>query len=341
MKTITQSRLRAWRKCSRMHHLRYVEGWQTTKTQEALDYGTLIHRAIGAFWLGENWVVLLQDSLKTGTDPVQIAKAVTVMDAYAWTWSDRARYEVLAVEAPFRTPVINPETMRASQTYELEGKIDLLLRERATGAVILVEHKSTADNFEDDAAPYWDRIAMDTQLSLYVIGAESLGYQVDKIIYDVVARPSHRPHSATPEEARKYTKAGKLYANQRERDETPHEFTRRMREMVEANPGKFSRRREFARLDNEIREAMADLWHDARMIREAEIAGRAPRNPDACHQYGTCAFYDICAFGTDPSNSSLYRRLDDVNPELAGESTAQVQRSALPTSLVSTLETQS
>jgi hypothetical protein len=53
------------------------------------------------------------------------------------------------------------------------------------------------------------------------------------------------------------------------------------------------------------------------MMREAELAGRAPRNPESCHRFGTCAFWDTCANGLRlEDHPEAFERLDDVHPEL-------------------------
>ena len=48
----------------------------------------------------------------------------------------------------------------------------------------------------------------------------------------------------------------------------------------------------------------------------AAIAGRAPRNPDACTMYGTCEYFDVCANGVDPEKSTMFRRLETAHTEL-------------------------
>ncbi len=322
MDTLTISRLKTFRSCARKHELRYVKRIVPTTKRESLAFGTLFHIALESFWGGKDVDTALTDMIiaaaKESTDPMIVAKVRALVLGYVKSWAPvRNDYHVLAVEAPFAFPLLNPDTMAASRTFQMEGKIDLILKEKATGRVLLVEHKTTADDISDDSAHYFKKLAMDGQLSLYVVGAESLGHTIDGIIYDVAAKPGLTPKKATPIADRKYTKEGKLYAAQRERDETVEEFGVRVAEDLAERPARYFRRVEVARLEAEIREGMKDVWHDARIMRESELAGRAPRNPDACTLYGTCEYFDVCAYGLDPAQSTQFKTIPVAHPELA------------------------
>jgi len=319
LQVLTKSRLYAWRKCKRLHRLKYLDGWRTARMTEPMFFGTLFHAGAEEWWKTGDIGMALEAAVGAATanaDPVVLAKALEAIRLYPLAWPDREDYEVLAIERGATWPLINPDTMYHSRTYEMGGVLDLLLRRRSTGQVILVEHKSTSEDISDDAANYWKRLAMDSQLSIYVVGAESMGHQPERIIYDVVVRPQISLKLATPVEKRKFKKDGTLYANQRDTDETLAEYTARLRADMEARPERYHGRREIARLESEIRDGMLDVWQEAKAMRAAELSGRHPRNPDACHQYGTCEFWDVCANGVDPELSTEYVSLEDVNPEL-------------------------
>lgn len=321
MDLLTVSRLKTFRACARKHELRYVKKFVPTAQRESLSIGTLFHEGVEAWWnmddLGFALGAVAAAAHQMAVDEEITVRVTEMLRGYVASWSPiRPQYAVLGVEQEFRTALINPDTMAKSQTWETAGKIDLVLKERATGHVILVEHKTTADDISDDAAHYFKKLVLDAQLSLYHVGGESLGYSFQKIIYDVAAKPSLKRKRATPIEDRKYTAAGKLYANQRDSDETLTEFAERIRADIAERPDRYYRRVETVRLEDEILESMRDVWHDARIIRESEIAGRAPRNPDACTMYGTCEYFDVCANGVDPEKSTMFRRLETAHTEL-------------------------
>jgi hypothetical protein len=191
------------------------------------------------------------------------------------------------------------------------------VRDRELDAKLLLEHKTTVESFADDADPYWIKMGMDGQVSHYYLGAESLGHRVEGCLYDVLLRPRMKPLKATPEGSRKYKANGELYANQRDRDETAKEYGERIAADIETRPEKYFARRTIARTDNDIIEYLGDVWAEGRMMREAELAQRSPRNPEACHRFGTCWAWNHCAYGVRlEDHPESFEQVDDVHPEL-------------------------
>jgi hypothetical protein len=185
-----------------------------------------------------------------------------------WSVEGAERYDVLAVEAEFTAPLINPSTGHGSKTYLLGGKIDAIVRDQA-GHVLLLEHKTSSEDL-GPGSNYWLRLRIDSQVSVYYAGGKALGYDVEGVLYDVLAKPQLRPLKATPLESQKKTKDGKLYANQRELDETPDEYELRVLKHIAENPDRYFHRGMVVRLEQEAREAAFDTWQTARLLREAE-----------------------------------------------------------------------
>jgi hypothetical protein len=196
----TASRLRAWRSCARAHFFRYALGCKTPSSP-AMEFGTAMHAVLEAWYrawqAGEDRLAAafaaVDEADVSDTDRVRLRVLAAAYDA-RWGACD---WEVLAVEVEFRYWLGD---------IQIGGKIDALIRERSTGNVFVVEHKtSTADT--SPGAPYWDRLAIDTQVSIYVDGAAfGLDYEIAGCVYDVIKRPQHEIKLATPEEMREYTK---------------------------------------------------------------------------------------------------------------------------------------
>lgn len=313
MKTLlTNSQLTTFRRCQREHHYAYQLGYRATEDAEALRFGTLIHQGLEAWWMGLGLETALALAVNGAVDEYEAAKVRVLLTGYDARWSGE-RFEVAAVERQFRAPLVNPETGAPSRTYDLGGKLDVLL---ARG---IVEHKTTSEEV-GIGSMYWRRLALNSQVSTYYAGAKSLGHEVDACVYDVIRKPSIRPLKATPAESRKYTKDGRLYAAQREHDETPAEYAARLTDEVAANPDKYYQRGEVVRLESEEREAAFDVWQLARAMREAELAGRAPRNTDACMRYGkVCPFFDVCSGVASLEDKSRFTHVDNVHQELSIE----------------------
>lgn len=316
---LTVSRLRTWRDCRRKHRLKYLDGWRPKVDAEALRFGSLLHTGLEAWWKAEDerLAVAVAAIEGRGADAFEQAAAEALLFGYDARWGEDDRYEVLAVEESFLAPLLNPETGASSRTWLLAGKVDGVVRDRVTDALLILEHKTTVENIADAADPYWAKLAMDSQVSHYYLGAESLGYAAEGCLYDVLLRPRLKPLKATPEASRKYKANGVLYANQRAEDETADEYRQRVWEDIQAAPEKYFQRRHVSRTDKDILDYLGDLWAEGRMMREAELAERAPRNPDSCHRFGTCPFWSACAYGVRlEDHPDLYERVEDVHPEL-------------------------
>lgn len=340
----TSSRLAAVQRCLRLHHYRYELGIGDAPSDVA-RFGTVGHAAL------EAWLCTLQadpadaDGATAAAlaavveleDVYERARLRAVITGYLVRWGG-VRWQVLAVEMEF--------------TYQLgaeiiAGKIDaivLVLEGEDAGRCYVVEHKFT----KMDAAPgstYWERLTIDQQVSIYVDGARTAGYDVQGVIYDVIAKPGHEPARATPPELRKYTKpietkgkgcptcggrvggkdgplvgtgtldgrpcpacAGtgwreppksepaRLYANQRDADETPEAFEARVVEAIAASPDSYYRRGVIVRLNDELPAMRADILDTIKLARLSSLLELRPRSTGACAKFGTlCHFFPLCS----------------------------------------------
>lgn len=349
---LTTSRARAFQRCPRYHHIRYDLGYRTAEDSGPLAFGSLFHRALEAWWTARRELALEaaleQLSLEVDADPFDRVRAEVLIEGYDARWRDEP-IETVAVEAVFELELVNPETGAASRTWRLAGKVDAIARR--SGALWLVEHKTSSEDISP-GTPYWSKLRLDTQVSNYMRGAAALGYQVEGCIYDVVGKPGIRPGLATPVEERKYTQpkdkacpeckkkgarpaphvvdglecvdgrivtdpGGRLYANMRDTDETPHEFRTRLREHLAERPERYYQRGDVLRLQDEVTEAQWELWQTARSIRDAQLADRHPRYPDACFRFNrACEFFDVCTGSASLDDVSRFVREDDPHTEL-------------------------
>jgi hypothetical protein len=196
----TSSRLRVLRACLRLHYYRYTLGIQTA-AGDAARFGTVGHAAL------EAWLLAWQAGDIEGRLPAALA-AIDASDlgaydkarlralivAYDTRWGGE-EWEILAVEVEFRYEL---------GEHLIGGKCDAIIRDRRDGRVYVLEHKLTGQDASPGGA-YWQRLAIDTQVSIYVDGATMLGYEIAGVIYDVLQRPRHEPKLATPVADRKYT----------------------------------------------------------------------------------------------------------------------------------------
>jgi hypothetical protein len=322
----------AARACKLLHHLKYDMGYRPLVTDDARAFGTLIHHGLESWWVArmeildapEVWLTAALARIEEEkADPYDLAKARAMLNAYHARWAD-VDLDVVAVEVPFDVPLLNPETGAASRTWRLRGKIDAIVR-LPDGRLLLVEHK-TAGVDVSPGSDYWTRLRLDGQVTVYYLGARAAGYDVEGCIYDVLVKPRQRPLKATPEESRKYKKDGTLYANQRDRDETPEEYFERVITAIMGAPDEYLRREMVVRLESEELDGLWDIWQTAKEIRAGQLANRHPRNPRSCFNYNRpCDFWPVCSGEASLDDPTRYERLDDVHPELATEAPARAE----------------
>lgn len=187
---------------------------------------------------------------------------------------------------------------------------------------LIVENKSTIEDI-GLGSMYWKRLTIDPQASTYVEAALSLGLDVSGVLYNVLRKPQLQPFKATPVEQRKYTKPTKqepiprLYANQRDTDETPDEYFGRLIAAIGEKPAYYYQRGVVVRLEHERVEGALDNWQTAGNIRDARRLNVFPRNPDSCVQYGrVCDYFMVCTGTAEITDPFLFRKVDKKHEEL-------------------------
>lgn len=283
-----------------------------------MRFGTLFHVALNAWWrcngsaLEKLFAAVAAIHAQIGErDPFEMAKARALIVGYTARWGNEG-YETLAVEKQFRFPVYTTGgVMRDAggnavaftpdyATWDLGGAIDVIVKRR--GRVRNVEHKTTSADISA-GSDYWRHIVtMDPQVSTYDHASRLLGFAPHDTLYDVIRKPALVPYLATPEADRKYTKPTKkepiprLYASQRERDETADEYEARLLAEIEENPGRYFARMPIVRLERDNAEHTRDVRETAETIAFATERKIWPRSPNACERFGRlCEYHDVCS----------------------------------------------
>lgn len=310
---LTSSRLKAARACQKLHDFEYYQGYRPAHDGEALRAGQVGHLGLEA-WLKapkDDRLAAALDAVQVETDLFARAKVEALLYGYDARWSD-VPMNVLAVESQFETSLINPETGAASRTWRLGGKLDAII-ETEDGIQVL-EHKFTSEDMGPGTS-YWSRLKLDSQVSIYFVGAKALGFDATSCLYDVIKRPAQRPLKKVAEV--KFNKDGTPRAGQRMEDETPDEYRARILAAIAEAPNDYFARGTVVRLEGELDEAMADVWQTGRVIHENHLRGFAPRNVDACMRFNrACPFLPACCGEGTLGDATLYKKLESVHPEL-------------------------
>ncbi len=345
---LTTSAQKKYRACARAFYNEYELCYRSAFADPALRFGTLGHGGIEAWSIEamrdpRDLAARLDAAIDAinnhpAGDAYDKPKAVALMAGYHAMWAEED-VEYLAVERQFDTPLLNPETGAASRTFRLGGKVDAIVRWR--GELYVMEHKTSKEDI-GPGSDYRERLTLDSQVSNYLVGARSLGFDVVGSLYDIIGKPGQRPSSIalTDEDgvkivldasgARARTKDGKKWRQTgdaatgltlQSRPETPDEYGERIAAAITADPERyFQRPTPVVRMVDEEREAAFDLWQTAAQIRESRRLSAWPRNSNSCRAYGkTCAFLPVCLGTATLDDPTKFRKAEKVNEELSTE----------------------
>lgn len=308
---LTNSMRNKFASCHRAFKFCYEDLKRPIKTSDALNFGTAMHQLLECYWLNA------EAEFPNVDDEYTAMTLKALFEGYRNRWEeyDRNTYEAICTERAFKAPLMNPETGGISKTFHLAGKIDALAKEKATGKVVIVEHKTTGQDI-GPGSDYWRKLPIDGQVSGYYVGAEAIDYPASKCLYDVIRKPTIKPYKATPEDKRKYNKDGSLSKACRENDETPDEWYERLTADIASRPDYYYARIEISRSDNDLMEYLFDMWAVSREISDAHRMNRWSRNPQACSVFGTCEYFGVCTGEQDIDDVTLFRTAERANEEL-------------------------
>ncbi len=129
---VTASSLRCFRACPRRYQYRYELGFRAIASREALRFGSLFHTGLEVWWTSVSLDAAIAairsaaNDPKSEVNPFQVVTAEELMRGYHLRWQDEP-LEVLAVEAEFEAPLVNPDTGATSSTFARGGKIDAIV----------------------------------------------------------------------------------------------------------------------------------------------------------------------------------------------------------------------
>ncbi len=296
---LSQSLARDFLACPKLAYYGHVLRRRLPSVDDSRQSGTVIHEALAAFYgaLCESQSVDTAIGRASRTIERSALSRYRAAEAQALVIGYGARYradeiEVLGIEQDFSVTVGKRDF---SDVETWRGRIDLIARSRKNGLVYVWEHKTT----EEDTSPgsrYWQRLDLDYQIPLYLLGARSLGYEPVGVVYNVLARGVCRPAMATPTEKRRYTKLGNLHASQRSDDETTDAFLTRVMLDIGNRHERYYARQVIARTEAEYAASQTDLISVARLVRAAEREDAWPHNGSACQRFGrACDYLPVCS----------------------------------------------
>jgi len=206
---VSQSEINTFRTCRQRWHYKYGLGVHRADSTPAMRAGTLAHKCLQAIAMTMS-APTVQDKdvlmlAHFALDNV-IANEISAMGHAAhadaletcalvddmvrryiakYAREDHARYEVVSVETPYRARI-------ASGVHDVM-RVDLLLRDRRTRELVLMEHKT----IDGDASRLDARLDVDPQTPgyLFALGRAHKGEEVGRVILNVLRRKApSEPH---------------------------------------------------------------------------------------------------------------------------------------------------
>ena len=263
-------------------------------------------------------------------DQLVRAKCRGLMRGYDARWAD-AGYETIEAEKIYTADLINPETGKQSRTFSIAGKIDALVSMH--GRTFLMDHKTTSDDIADPDSPYWRQLAIEGQVSHYLLLLMSVGIKPDGAIWDVIRKPTISPKKLTKAERasavseRRYFGSSltmdTLNALQLDDRETFEMYEARLaHDCTTERPERYFQRKPVPRLDADIMEYWQDLWEQGQLIMASRarqrLGKRIPKHSGSCMLYNSpCKFLGICS-NYDSPDSDKWQRKPMAHRELPG-----------------------
>jgi hypothetical protein len=344
---LTNSRREAFQVCRKKHYYAYELGVRPIDDAKALRMGTAGHAGVETLGRGGSLAEACDavrshyNDMPTYYDQyewdVELETVLRLVCAYDWRWGQH-KLIYHSVEQVFQLPLLNPQSGKRTSSFDLGGKIDGIV-EMEDGRLAVKESKFLGEDIGPDA-PLWRRMKMDQQVSLYVIAARRLGYDIDTVLYDVVRKPSIRPEQVPVLDAlgcrivldehgnRVTTQRGQFrqtgdkekgYVLQ-QRQQTATEWGDKLTADIGERPEFYFARVEIPRLENELLEHEYELWDVQQTIRDAQRNDRWYRtvNRNTCPY---CSYFAFCSSGINPDAGlpDGFEKVYDQHPELQRE----------------------
>ncbi len=305
-RTLSPTGAETFRRCPRLYQLRKEYEFEPKGYAPALEIGKAMHEAGAAYRERKDRRVVMDTAahhiLSAAADASEVGgeyrdqamadsmKVATMLQGYLHSLQvDPPEVPLFTAdnEMELHAPLVNPETGRASRTFELHGFIDGLIAhtplvdfgEQPRREYYLYEMKTTSGTVNDLVKTVRAGVQLPVYQEMLRLGR---GVEVVGTVLDIIKKPVLRP--------RRSKKNGV---------ESPQEYNARCLEAYQDDPARFFRRVVIDYDEVRVREAREALWAVARQIRECFRWGFPALCGAGCNgQFGWCQFRELCWYQT-------------------------------------------
>lgn len=368
---LTHSREQSYKRCPQEHFLAYELGIRPDDAAKPLRMGGAYHIGLEARSADKT----LDEATLLATAQYEVLPKWATTDelvhewmieretvamllaGYYWRWSEAdapgstdplGMAETISNEQVFTVPIVNPDTMKTTQSFRSGGKMDQVVR-LTDGRTALKENKTCSEDLAPES-DYWKRLRIDQQISNYYVASALMNKPVDTVLYDATRKPLIGPLTipvlddqdrkivldaegkrCLKENILKTGKPGKGHGDPYEsgnaekgwvlqsRLQTPKEYSKRLLNDIYERPDFYYRRMEIPRLEKDLEDCRYEKWQLQQQLRDSQRLGRWFRNTNSCRSYlGTCRYFEICTNGIDVTKETPkgFVRVANIHPEL-------------------------
>jgi len=320
MNYLTNSERSKYRRCPRSWYYTYQLGRVPVMIPEPLFFGSAIGEALDAVWNKDGDPIHIFSAYikKHGyKDEEKLLavyyKGVAMLTVYQEVYTDDLeRYELVDTEQRVKLNLGN---------VTLRGAIDKVLRDKQTGRLIVLDHKTSKDDIEDPSGDFWQIKMLDPQLVGYAQALSQASDEPVDMMYDVI-----RKHSSLGPKLRKGVRKKKEESAEewemRKADETEtwQEYGDRVMADYRDNPKQYFKRSFIHRNKKALEEWREEFIIDAGEIKRAKERKHHPKVHGACGKGPwQCEYFEVCTDINVTIDDSKFRTKTNRHPELDGE----------------------
>jgi hypothetical protein len=301
-------------RCRKKWAWRWIDGYRPKKQNGKLFFGQLMHTYLETLYKtgftmdATNAAIKFFDENSTGQEQTELDEIWNmfyhVSTGYEDKWLENdSEWEILEVEYEFTIPL--------DENIEYNGTIDLIFRDKKTGKVWFMDHKTTTslDLYEGNAR-------MDRQISRYWWALKKLGFDVGGFIYNIILKDFPVPPNVLKKGnlsvAKNQNTTYELYKQAIHDNGLNIEDYKEHLNYLEMYPREYFRRVVVTRNEQELASAMYEFYYQALEAQEVkeQYINRDSLPAGATKVYRNitrdcswdCPFKDVCKAELDGSN---------------------------------------
>jgi hypothetical protein len=317
---LTNSERGTYRQCPRKWYYNYELQRITPYPQEPLFFGSAIGLGLDAIWEGkEDYITPFKDYLEANGFQSDDKKdrmltlyywGVGMLDGYKKHFNFDA-WELVAVEHQIEWEVGGGITLR--------GMIDKVIRNKETGYLFVLDHKTTSMDVHDMSSLFWTSKAIDPQLVGYSLALEQEMGEPVYMIYDAIKKHGSKGPKLKAGVRKKKDESEEDWAERKaDNTESWEEYAARVHEDYMTKPERYYKTGVINRNNAELEEWKAEFLVDAACIFNSRFYNAHPKVASACSAYGkTCEYLAVCSH-MDSIDSNNFITKENRHPELDG-----------------------